>query len=360
MLGVARDADEKAIKDAFRTLALKYHPDRNKDPGATERFKEIAEAYAVLSDPKKRAEYDHRGFAGVSGFSPEDLFGGIDFGDIFGNGSWGGEDFGLGGGLFDQFFRRRSGPRRGRDIEMVLDITLDRIGRGGEETVRFGREAVCAECGGSGAARGTQPRQCTECHGTGRLTQSRREGRGNVFIQQVSVCPACGGKGVTIEKPCPACAGSGKMAREESLAVTIPPGIEDGVALKIPGKGEASPETGGRPGDLYVVVRAAQDARFTRSGADLWREETISIPDAVLGTSLTVPTLDADASVTVPPGTQPDAVLRLRGKGLPRFQDKGHGDLYLKINVHVPERLSAKERELYDKLRDMGGRAGGR
>jgi molecular chaperone DnaJ len=348
VLGVARDADEKAIKDAFRTLALKYHPDRNKDPGATERFKEIAEAYAVLSDPKKRAEYDHRGFAGVSGFSPEDLFGGINFGDIFGNGNGG-------GGLFDHFFRRHPGPPRGRDIEMVLDIPLARVAQGGEETVRFGRDAVCSECGGSGAAKGTQPKACPECHGTGQLTQSHREGRGNVFIQQISVCPACHGRGVVIEHRCQACAGSGKVVREESLAITIPPGIEDGVALKISGKGEASTETGGRPGDLYVVVRAAPDSRFTRSGADLWREETISIPDAVLGTSLTVPTLDADASVTVPPGTQPDAVLRLRGKGLPRFQEKGRGDLYLRVKVHVPERLSTKERELYDKLQAMGG-----
>ncbi|HEY5994590.1 MAG TPA: DnaJ C-terminal domain-containing protein [Gallionellaceae bacterium] len=348
MLGVSRDADEKAIKDAFRTLALKYHPDRNKEDGATERFKEIAEAYAVLSDPKKRAEYDNRGFAGVSGFSPEDLFGGINFGDIFG-----GNDLGFGGGLFEQFFRRRAGPHRGRDIEIELVVPLARIALGGEESVRFGREAVCDECGGSGAARGTQPKPCAACHGSGRLTQSHREGRGNVFIQQVSVCPVCHGRGVVIEHLCPACAGSGKAEREESLAVTIPPGIEDGVALKIPGKGEASADAGGRPGDLYVVVRAAPDSRFARSGADLWREETISIPDAVLGTSLSVPTLESEASVTIPPGTQPDAVLRLHGKGLPRFQGRGNGDIYLRVKVHVPERLSSSERELYDRLRSL-------
>ncbi len=349
MLGVSRDADEKAIKDAFRSLALKYHPDRNKEAGAEERFKEIAEAYAVLSDPKKRAEYDNRGFAGVSGFSPEDLFGGIDFGDIFGN-----RDFGFGGGLFESFFRRRTGPVQGRDIEIVLDVPLDKIARGGEETVRFGREAVCAECGGSGAARGTQPKPCATCHGSGRLTQSHREGRGNVFIQQVSVCPTCHGRGVVIEHPCPACGGSGQAAREESLAITIPPGIEDGVAMKIPGKGEASHEAGGRPGDLYVVVRAAPDTRFARAGADLWREAILTISDAVLGTTLSIPTLDGDADVTVPPGTQPEEVLRLRGKGLPRFQAKGRGDIFIRVKVHVPERLTARERELYDKLRQMG------
>ncbi len=349
MLGVSRDANDKAIKDAFRTLALKYHPDRNKEAGAEEKFKEIAEAYAVLSDPGKRAEYDNRGFAGVAGFSPEDLFGGINFGDIFGN-----HDFGLGGGLFEQFFRHRAGPPAGRDIELELDVPLSRIAEGGEESVRFGREAQCDECGGSGAAKGTHPKTCTVCHGSGRLTQSHREGRGNVYIQQVSVCPTCHGRGVVIEHPCPVCGGSGKAAREESLAITIPPGIEDGVALKIPGKGEASREAGGRAGDLYVVVRAAPDSRFVRSGADLWREETISIPDAVLGTSLTVPTLESEASVTVPPGTQPDSVLRLHGKGLPHFRGRGRGDLYLRVKVHVPERLSSRERELYDKLRSLG------
>jgi molecular chaperone DnaJ len=356
VLGVARDADEKAIKDAFRTLAMKYHPDRNKEPGAEERFKEIAEAYAVLSDPKKRAEYDHRGFAGVSGFSAEDLFGGIDFGDIFGGEEFGPGGFGLGGGLFDHFFRRRqAGPPKGEDIEIDLAIPLDKVAQGGEGTVRFMRAAECPECHGSGAAKGTRPKPCETCHGTGRLTQSHREGKGNVFIQQISICPACHGTGTIIEKPCATCNGSGRVEHAEKLAVTIPAGVEDGVALKLAGKGQASAEPGGVPGDLFVVIRTEPDARFARAGADLWREETISIPDAVLGTTLTVPTLGASASVTIPPGTQPDAVLRLHGKGLPEFRGKGHGDLYLRIRVHVPERLTAKERELYDKLRSMGG-----
>jgi molecular chaperone DnaJ len=353
VLGVASDADDKAIKDAFRTLALRFHPDRNKEPGAEERFKEIAEAYAVLSDPKKRAEYDHRGFAGVSGFSPEDLFGGIDFGDIFGKGNWGG-DFGFGGGLFDHFFRRRhAGSRRGEDIEIELAIPLEKVAHGGEETVRFTRAAECPECHGSGAAKGTQPKACETCHGTGRVTRSQRESKGNVFIQQISMCPACHGRGTIIEKPCLACAGSGRVEHAEKLVVTIPIGVEEGMALKLAGKGQASSEAGGVPGDLYVVVRSEQDVRFTRDGADLWRNETISIPDAVLGTTLNVPTLEAEASVTIPPGTQPDAVLRLHGKGLPEFRGKGRGDLYLRLKVHVPERLAPKERDLYDKLRSL-------
>ena len=351
---MSRDADAKAIKDAFRTLALKYHPDRNKAAGAEERFKEIAEAYAVLSDPAKRAEYDNRGFAGVSGFSAEDLFGGIDFGDIFGSGGLGGIG-GIGGGLFDQLFRhRRPGPAKGQDVEIAMTVSLEQVARGGEEQVRFMRQAVCEACNGSGAEKGTRPVTCATCHGTGRITHARREGGGNIYIQQTTICPACSGRGVTIEKPCKICGGLGQVERAESLGITIPPGIEDGMVLKVAGKGEASPEIGGPPGDLFVMVRSAADARFSRSGADLWREETISITDAVLGALLTVPTLEADAAVTVPAGTQPDAVLRLRGKGLPRFREKGRGDLLLRIRIHVPEHLSAKERDLYDKLREMG------
>jgi molecular chaperone DnaJ len=356
VLGVARNADGKAIKDAFRTLALKYHPDRNKEPGAEEHFKEIAEAYAVLSDPKKRAEYDNRGFAGVSGFSAEDLFGGIDLGDIFGNGGVGMGGFGFGGGLFDQLFRRhRAGPAKGPDVEIGVNISIDKVASGGEEHVRFMRRAPCEACGGSGAEQGSHPVTCASCHGTGRLTRAHREGGGNIFIQQTSVCPVCHGRGTIIEKPCRVCGGMGQVDKTESLAIAIPPGIEDGMVLKVSGKGEASPDAGGPPGDLFVMVRSAADRRFTRAGADLWREETISIPDAVLGTTLSVPTLDSDATVTVPAGTQPDAVLRLRGKGLPRFQAKGKGDLYLRVKVHVPEQLSTRERELYDRLRALGG-----
>lgn len=348
MLGIKRDADEKAIKDAFRELALRFHPDRNKEPGAGERFKEIAEAYAVLSDPKKRAEYDNRGFAGVADFTPEDLFGGIDFGDIFG-----GQDFGFGGGLFDQFFRRRhTGPPKGGDIEIDLVIPLSKVAQGGEEEVRFTRPITCPECGGSGAEKGTQRVPCATCHGTGQVTHTRG-GKGNVFIQQISICPRCHGNGTVIEKPCGTCAGRGMVEHRESIVVKIPAGIEEGTALKVSGKGQHSSQRGGTPGDLYVVVRSEPDGRFTRSGADLWREETISIPDAVLGATLNVPTLESNAAVTVPPGTQPDAVLRLRGKGLPVFQGQGRGDIYLRLKVHVPEHPSREESELYEKLRAL-------
>lgn len=354
ILGVAKDADQRAIKDAFRTLALKYHPDRNKEPGAEEQFKEIAEAYAVLSDPKKRADYDARGFAGVEGFSQEDLFNGINFEDIFGGLNF---DFG-GGGLFSSFFRRQpKGPPRGENIESDLYVTLERVANGGEEKISLFRPSSCEACHGTGAKDGAAPKKCRACDGSGRITRSHREEKEHVLIQHISVCPDCRGRGSIIEHPCLTCHGSGMMEREESLTVKIPPGIEEGMALRIPGKGMPSRIAGGITGDLFVVVRTRPDPRFERAGADLLRVENLSLVDAVLGTTLEVPTLGKPASVTVPPGTQPDSVLRLKGKGLPEFGSNRHGDLYLRMGVHIPEHLSREEQELYERLRVIGGKS---
>jgi len=353
VLGVPREADAKAIKDAFRTLALKYHPDRNKAPEAEERFKQIAEAYAVLSDPKKRAEYDARGFAGVAGFTSEDLFGGINFEDIF---RGAGFNFDPGGGLFEQFFhRRRHGPGRGANMEIELSIPLQRVVGGGQEEVRFTRPITCPDCHGSGAKAGTQPRNCTTCGGSGRLIYTRRDqkDKSQVKVQQISVCPDCHGKGRIVDQPCPKCGGHGETEQEESLTLTIPRGVEEGMALRVPGHGLPSPEPGGAPGDLFVVVRSVPDPRFKRVGADLWRTESLTLPDAVLGTTLEVPTLEGRAGVTIPPGTQQDSVFRLRGKGLPEFGGEGHGDLYVRIELQVPQDLSAKEKSLYQHLRDL-------
>jgi molecular chaperone DnaJ len=348
VLGVAKDTDQKAIKDAFRSLALKYHPDRNKEPGAEERFKGIAEAYAVLSDPKKRAQYDARGFAGVAGFSQQDLFGGINFEDIFGGLNF---DFG-GDSPFERFFhRRRAGPPRGANIEVDLFVPLERVASGGEEKVRLSRPATCAACHGTGAEGGAAPRTCDACGGSGRLTRSRQEKKEHVLIQQITTCPACRGRGSIVEHPCSKCRGSGEVEKEELLTIKIPQGVEEGMALRIPGKGMPSPESGGISGDLFVLVRTRSDPRFERAGADLLRQETISLTDAVLGATLEVPTLNGSASVSIPPGTQPGAVLRLKGKGLPEFGDGRHGELYLRIEVRVPEQLSREERELYERLR---------
>lgn len=328
---------------------MKYHPDRNKEAGAEERFKEIAEAYAILSDPKKRSDYDARGFPGVEGFSQEDLFSGINFDDIFGGLNF---DFG-GDGIFDGFVhRRRAGPVRGANIEVELVIPLASVATGGEEKIRLNRPATCPSCHGTGAAGGAKPETCEACKGTGRVTLSRRQK--SVLIQQVSACPACHGRGSIIKDPCHECHGNGEVEREETLTVKIPQGVEEGMALRIPEKGMPSREAGGVTGDLFVLIRTKQDPRFERAGADLLRQETIGLTDAVLGQTLQVPTLDGSVSVTIPPGTQPGSVLRLKGKGLPEFGSKHIGEMYLRIEVHIPEKLSGEERELYERLRAIG------
>lgn len=356
MLGVARDATEKQIKDAFRALALQYHPDRNKAPDAQDKFKEIAAAYAVLSDPAKRRDYDERGVSAVAGVSHEELFRDIDFGDLFGglNFDFGGLHRGFGDGLFDGFFgRRHRGPPRGENVEVELRVPLARVLTGGEEKLRYPRIAPCAACGGSGAKAGTKPRPCPDCQGSGRRVAQdrRRRGKDEVQVQTITVCPACGGRGSLIDEPCADCGGRGQAAKEEALTVNVPVGVEEGMALRVPGHGLASSEAGGVPGDLFVLVRMLPDPRFERAGADLWRLETISIPDAVLGATRTVPTLDKPVEVQIPPGTQPDAVLRLAGLGLPEFGGARRGDLYLRLRLVVPERPSAAERALYEQLR---------
>ena len=350
VLGLARNADARAISDAFRQLALKFHPDRDKSPGAEERFKEIAEAYAVLSDPGKRADYDARGFQGVGEMRPEDLFGGIDFEDLFG-----GLGFDLGGGLFERFFggRRHQRPLRGDNLELPLQIPLERVLNGGEETLRFERFVTCPSCHGSGARAGTQPHTCIACQGSGREVRKNHEG--NVLFQQVVPCAACAGRGVVIEQPCGECQGAGRVLRAEQITVTIPPGIEDGMVLRVPGHGQPAPP-GGEAGDLHVRVHRRPDPRFERAGADLWRKQELPLLDAVLGTELRVPTLDGEASVKVLPGTQPDTVLRLRGKGLPHFGHDGRGDLLLRLRVQVPGPLSDAERALYEQLRRLQNR----
>ena len=354
VLGVSRDADAKAIKDAFRELALKYHPDRNKSPDAEARFKEIAEAYAIISDPKKRADYDARGFAGVAGFSAEDLFSGIDFGDIFGD-----MGFGMGGGgMFDSFFRRHrhpAGPAKGNDLEVRLTIPLEKVNTGGEETVHFTRPMTCPTCKGARTKPGTEPRKCETCNGTGQqvITRQETKDKGTISFQQITICPMCHGQGTFIDHPCETCKGRGEVEKDDNLKVTIPAGVEEGTALRIPGHGLPSSDVAGPPGDLYVIVRSKPDPRFERHAADLWRMEIIEITDAVLGTKLKVPTLDASVEVSVPAGTQPDEVLRLKGKGLPVFGAQMHGDIYIRIQIHIPEKLSVEEKDLYEQLKQV-------
>jgi molecular chaperone DnaJ len=309
----------------------------------------------VLSDPKKRAEYDAGGHAGVAGYSAEDLFGGIDFEDLFRGAGLG---FDFGGGLFDLFSgrTRRHGPVQGDNIEVDIAIPLEKVASGGEEVVRYGRYAPCQRCHGQGTADGQPPKACPACQGSGQQVTTRQ--KGNVSMRQISTCPVCHGSGKRIEQACPDCGGRGEVEKTERLTVTIPVGVEDGMALRVAGRGMASPEPGGAPGDLYVVVRSRPDPRFQRDGADLWRHETVPLTDAVLGTRLEVSTLESGKTeVNIPAGIQSGTVLRLRDKGLPRFGGKGRGNLYLQIGVHIPEKISREERELYERLRALGGTA---
>ena len=225
--------------------------------------------------------------------------------------------------------------------------------RGGEETVRLSRAAACPACRGSGAQAGHAPRACPECKGSGQkvLTREKREGKTSVRMRQILLCPSCAGRGSIIDRPCPECGGSGQAQREEQLTLRIPAGLEEGTALRIAGRGAPSPVPGGAPGDAYVIVRTAPDARFERAGADLWSEQTIEVADAALGTELAVPTLEGTVEVTVPPGTQPGEVLRLRGKGLPHPDGGRRGDLKLRIQVRIPEHLTKPEREEFERLR---------
>ncbi len=352
VLGVPRDADVEAIKQAYHKLAMKWHPDRNKSPEAEERFKQIAKAYAILKDPKKRAQYDALGMEGVAHYTAEDLFGGMDFADLFGDMGF---DFG-GGGIFDRMFGyRRARRAHGQDLRVRIEVPLELVDQGGKQKVRFSHPASCSDCNGHGTRSGRAPGLCPACQGSGRRVDVRQEQRQaqQVKIQQITICPVCHGRGTEIGEPCRVCGGYGQVEKQETIKITIPPGIEDGMVLRVPGRGLPGDAPGVPPGDLQVAVYAKQDGRFQRMGADLWRSETIDVADAVLGTTIKVPTLGSSVKVSVPAGTQPDEVLRLREKGLPRFNSGGRGDLNLRIQIRIPEKISAEERDLYVKLKQM-------
>jgi len=334
VLGVARTAEPAEIKSAYRKLAVKFHPDRNPGDGAAEeRFKEAAEAYAILSDPDKRAQYDRFGHQGVSGqpFTGFDasIFG--DFADILGN-MFGFE--GIFGGS-----RRRSGPDRGSDLRTTLTLSFDEMASGIERTIVVPREEACEVCGGSGARKGSRPESCRACGGRGQVRVSQG------FFTMVRSCPQCGGTGQVIADPCETCNGAGRVERRREIKVSIPAGIEDGSRLRVTGQGESG-HRGGPPGDLYVIVRVEAHERFERDGADLHVEVEVSAFLAALGTAMDVLGLAGSESIDVPGGTQMGDTLTLRGKGLPRVRRAGRGDFIVHFKVVVPRRLSAHQREL--------------
>jgi molecular chaperone DnaJ len=343
VLAVGRDATAEQIKQAYHQLALKWHPDRNPAPDATDKFREIVEAYAVLSDPAKRQAYDATGHAGVSErWSTEDIFRDFDFGDFFGG------RFADLGGIFGDLFPGRTRPGgikpQGAALRYDLRLTLDEAARGGERVIHISRSDRCKSCAGSGAKPGTKPVTCTDCRGTGERQQVRSAKSMRVIT--LTTCARCNGRGIFIESPCAACKGAGVEFLPHAIKVQVPPGVDHGMLLRLPGQGEAGPQ-GGSPGDLLVRIYIQSHPLLKRDGDDLYAAAPIAFPAAALGTKVTIKYLgNENVLVTVPPGTQSGTLLRLRGKGMPRLHGKGKGDLFVVVEVRTPTELTARQREL--------------
>jgi molecular chaperone DnaJ len=341
VLGVGRDANDQQIKSAYRKLALNHHPDRNPgDKSAEEKFKEAAEAYAVLADAQKRAAYDRFGHAAVSGaaggqgFDPT-IF--ADFGDILGGL---GDVFGF-GDLFGG--RRRGGPQRGSDLRYDLEISFDEAAKGTETTIQVPRLETCSTCHGTGAASGTSPVTCPQCRGTGQIR--RQQG----FFTIAHTCGQCRGAGRIVQKPCQTCHGATQVQADRKLTVKIPAGIATGQRLRLHGEGEHG-MGGGPPGDLYVVIGVQEHAFFRRDGNDLVFEMPVSYPTLALGGEITVPTLDGTDKLKIPEGTAAGSTFRLRSKGMPDVSGRGRGDLYVNLQVDVPKKLTKDQKALLQQL----------
>lgn len=340
VLGVARNASSDELKKAYRRLAMKHHPDRNPDnKDAEARFKEAKEAYEVLTDDRKRAIYDQHGHAGLdagAGGRPGGGGAGDGFGDIFGD---------VFGDIFGGGRRSRSGVYRGADLRYELALDLEQAVFGATVNITIPSLAACGTCQGSGAAPGSGTSQCRRCGGAGQI----RVSQGFFSIQQT--CPACQGAGQVIEKPCSACAGRGRVQQTKTLAVKVPPGVDEGDRIRLSGEGEIG-QNGGPPGDLYVEMRVRPHPIFERQGADLSCVVPVSFATAALGGSVDVPTLDGEVTLKIPPETQPGKVLRLRGKGVRPVRSSAVGDLYCRIDVEVPVSLTAEQRKLLKAFND--------
>jgi molecular chaperone DnaJ len=347
-LGVAKNASPDEIKKAYRKLARQYHPDKNPgDKAAEERFKEVQNAYDLLSDTEKREQYDRfgstngRGPAGPGGRFNWTASEGFDFGDLsdlFG-GMFGGGRFGAGG-------RPESRAQRGSDVEVQVNLSFEDALRGVETKIPVTLDLACHTCGGSGAKPGTAPKVCPECGGRGVIAESQG------FFALSQPCPRCRGNGTVIEDPCPTCHGAGRERRTKRYTVKIPAGAKDGTRIRLKGKGEAG-WNGGPAGDLYVVTRVEPSKTFHRRGDDLLVDVHVPFTDAALGTTATVPTPDGgQVSVKIPAGSEDGKLLRVRGKGAPHLKGSGHGDLIARVKIDVPKKLSKKERELLEQLKE--------
>ena len=344
VLGVGKSADATEIKKAYRKLAMKYHPDKNPgDKEAEERFKEINEAYEVLSDETKRRNYDQfghegvngQGFGGAGGFGGQG-FGGFDdiFGDIFGD-MFGG---GFGGGR-----QRRRGPERGEDIRQTVNISFEEAAFGKKASIKVNRSEECSECHGSGAKPGTSKKTCPTCHGQGEVRTVQRTPFGNIATQRT--CSTCNGEGEINENPCPKCHGKGSIRKSKTIEVDIPAGIDEGQMIKLGGQGELG-SRGGPRGDLYIEVNVNAHPLFTREGYDVYLEMPITFAQATLGDKIQVPTLDGKVEYEIPEGTQTGTVFRLKGKGIPKLRSNVRGDQYVKVTVEIPKKLNDKQKEL--------------
>jgi len=358
ILGIPRTASKDQIKQAYRRLAMKYHPDMNKEnPKASgEKFKDVSEAYEVLMDDEKRARYDQFGVEGVQstfrsgGFDWSDFTHFGDISDIFGGGIGG---FSSGGSLFDDLFGgpQRRGPAEGRSLRYDVEVTLHEVAHGAEKEVRVPHTVQCKTCNGVGARPGDF-RTCPTCRGSGQVQRSQR--RGNTSFVSITACPTCGGKGREITRPCPTCGGAGVTQTVSAIKVSIPKGADEGMRLRIRGAGEASPD-GGPTGDLYIVLHMTEDPVFHREGNDIYMEARISITQAALGDEIQVPTLDGNAMLKIPPGTQNATLFRLKGRGLPNMRGYGQGDEYVRVTVEIPSKLTTAQKELLKKFSELSG-----
>lgn len=350
ILGVSRDATKKDIKKAYRKLAMQYHPDVSKDPDSAEKFKEISEAYAVLSDDEKRSTYDQFGHAGMGGFSQEDIFRNINFDDIF---------RGFGGGGFESIFdlfgfggRRRAGPQQGDDVYYELKITLEEAAFGLEKDIEVPHKKGCSHCNGSGAEPGSQIDTCSVCGGSGQVRHVQNTPLGQ--FATIRPCSNCRGEGKVITNPCSRCHGKGVIRKKSKIHIKIPPGVEDGSRLRVPGEGDIGIR-GGPPGDLYVGIRVKPHSLYQREGANLIYHLPISFVQAALGDNVEIPTLYGAVDLKIPAGTQTGTSFRIKGQGMPHMRWNGKGNLYVKVKIVTPRKLSPKQKELLREFADISG-----